>query len=190
MTEQISNCKTQDLRRVFEPLQSWVGKLNDIPNTAYKICSNKLELPGSYCVSISKMWSVYGVSVSGVSSDSAGRWGEGGRRDFSSTLSFNDFLEVLFDCRPEALREGSLSPQPWPRARVTINVSVSLLWEIISKVSPFLLEEMVFGSSNRMSCWLACTLNRSTTPPGSILPLYPLSPPLLPSAPFSQRKIA
>lgn len=30
----------------------------------------------------------------------------GGRRDFSSTLSFNDFLEVLFDCRPEALWEG------------------------------------------------------------------------------------
>lgn len=45
-------------------------------------------------------------SSSGVPSDGAGRWDAGGRRDFSSTLSFNDFLEVLFDCRPEAQWEG------------------------------------------------------------------------------------
>lgn len=77
------------------------------------------------------------VSQNSVPLHSAGRCDEGVRTNFSSTLSFNDFLEVLFDCRPEALREGSLPPQPWPCARVTINVSLSLLWEIISKVSPF-----------------------------------------------------
>lgn len=86
-----------------------------------------------------------------------------------------------------------LSPQPWPRARVTINVSVSLLWKIISKVSPLFIggngiwklkqDVLLAGlDSQPFPC----------PPPWAPFFLYTPTPTPTPStsAPFSPRKIA